>query len=77
MKRLIVTYRHTNEVKMPKKTHKQLMKIALARPGVKHEYDALKNEFVLLRELARARFNTGKTQRKMAKKKDTTTDIIF
>ena len=36
---------------MPKKTHEQLMKITLAKPSVKQKYDALENEFALLKEM--------------------------
>jgi len=34
---------------MSRKTHNELVKIALRKSGVKQEYDALKKEFVLLK----------------------------
>ena len=40
---------------MPKQTHETLMKMALARPGVKNEYDALAEEFSILNEALKAR----------------------
>ncbi len=61
---------------MPRKSHEQLMKIALARPGVKGEYDALEEEFALLNELIRARLEAGKTQEQIAKAMGTTTSVV-
>ncbi len=43
---------------MTKYTHDQLNKIALSRPGVKKEYDSLKEEFDYL--IAKARNETKK-----------------
>jgi DNA-binding XRE family transcriptional regulator len=61
---------------MAKKTHEQLIKIALARPGVKREYDALENEFALLKEMVGARIKAKKTQEDIAKAMGTSTSVI-
>jgi transcriptional regulator with XRE-family HTH domain len=61
---------------MPKRTHEQLMKIALAKPGVKSEYDALENEFALLKEMVRARIESKKTQEDVAKAMGTSTSVV-
>lgn len=61
---------------MAKRTHEKLAKIALTRPGVKREYDALENEFRLLNELIKARLNAGKTQEEVARQMGTTTSVV-
>jgi DNA-binding XRE family transcriptional regulator len=61
---------------MARKSHEQLMKKALARPGVKREYDALEEEFALLKELIKARLEAGKTQEQIAKEMGTTTSVV-
>ena len=61
---------------MPKRTHEQLMKIALAKPSVKSEYDALENEFALLKEMVRARIESKKTQEDVAKAMGTSTSVV-
>lgn len=61
---------------MPKRTHEQLMKIALAKPGVKREYDALENEFALLKKMVGARIKAKKTQEEVAKAMGTSTSVI-
>jgi DNA-binding XRE family transcriptional regulator len=61
---------------MKRKTHKQLMKIAMARPGVKHEYEKLGPEFAVLNELLAARIKSGKTQAQVAKAMGTTTSVV-
>lgn len=49
------------------RTHNQLKKIALSRPGVKKEYDALKEEFDLFEAMIKARLEAGKTQEDVTK----------
>lgn len=61
---------------MTKRSHEALMKVALARPGVKREYDALEEEFSLLNELLKARKRAGKTQEQVAKAMKTTTSVV-
>lgn len=61
---------------MKARTHKELMKIALSRKGVKQEYDALEEEFLLLDELIKARFRSGKTQKEVAEAMGTTTSVV-
>ena len=60
---------------MPR-THEELMQKALTRPGVKKEYDALSEEFSLLKEMIKARINSGKTQEAVAKSMGTTTSVV-
>ena len=52
---------------MTKKTHEQLVKLALRKPGVKKAYDAMEEEFKLLGEMLKARLKAGKTQDAVAK----------
>jgi DNA-binding XRE family transcriptional regulator len=59
-----------------RRTHEQLVQIALSRPSVKREYDALEGEFTLLKELIRARLSAGKTQEEIAEAMGTTTSVI-
>lgn len=47
---------------MPRRSHQQLKKTALSRPGVKKEYDAIKKEFELLEDMLNARCLAGKTK---------------
>lgn len=61
---------------MAKLTHTQLKKIALSRPGVKKEYDSLKEEFDLLEKMVKARLRAGKTQNEVAKIMHTTTSAV-
>jgi|688.fasta_scaffold817516_2 transcriptional regulator with XRE-family HTH domain len=61
---------------MARKTHEQLMKAALARPRVKQEYEALEEEFALLKVLIKARLEAGKTQEQIAKEMGTTTSVV-
>ena len=61
---------------MPRRSHEELMKIALSRPGVKHEYDQLTEEFAILSELLKARLRAGKTQAQVAKAMHTTTSTV-
>lgn len=61
---------------MPKRTHDQIKKIALSRPNVKKEYDALEDEFNLIREMVQARLNSGKTQEDIADSMGTTTSVV-
>lgn len=61
---------------MAKKTHEQLVKAALSKPGVKREYDALEDEFRLLNELIKARLDAGKTQEEVAQQMGTTTSVV-
>jgi transcriptional regulator with XRE-family HTH domain len=52
------------------------MKQALSKPGVKEEYDALSEEFSLLKEMIKARINSGKTQEAVARSMGTTTSVV-
>ncbi len=61
---------------MPKRIHEKLMNIALSRVGVKKEYDSLKDEFNLIREMVKARLNAGKTQEEIAEAMGTTTSVV-
>jgi transcriptional regulator with XRE-family HTH domain len=61
---------------MSRKTHDKLMKKALARPGVKREYDELEREFTLLRELIKARLESGRTQEQIAEEMGTTSSVV-
>jgi transcriptional regulator with XRE-family HTH domain len=61
---------------MTRRTHEQLKKAALSRPGVKKEYDALEEEFLLLDEMLKARVSSGKTQDDVAKIMKTTTSVV-
>ena len=58
------------------RTHEQLKKTALSRPGVKKEYDSLNEEFQMLEQMINARIKAGKTQREVAKKMKTTTSVV-
>jgi len=61
---------------MPKNTHEQLKKTALSRTGVKKEYDALSEEFNLLKIMLNARLKAGKTQNDVARVMKTTTSVV-
>ena len=47
-------------------THDELVKKALSRPGVKAEYDVLKDEFAFFDEVLKARKRAGLTQAEIA-----------
>ena len=51
--------------------HSELVKIALARPGVKAAYDALAPEFELLHEMLAARSRAGLSQADVAQRMGT------
>lgn len=59
-----------------KKTHEELVKKALKKPGVKKAYEELEEEFILLREMVKARHAAGKTQEEVAKAMGTTTSVV-
>ena len=61
---------------MARKTHEELVKRALSKPGVKKAYDALEWEFKLLRELVKIRHKLGKTQEEVAIAMGTTTSVV-
>ena len=61
---------------MIRKTHDKLVKQALKKTEVKKAYDDLEEEFMLLREIVRARHESGKTQEEVAKAMGTTTSAI-
>ncbi len=48
----------------------------LKDPGVRKEYEALEDEFVLIAELAKARLRSGLTQAQLAKRMKTTQSTI-
>lgn len=52
-------------------SHAELKKRALSNPDVKKSYDALEDEYVLARELIRARSSAGLTQAEVAEKMHT------
>ncbi len=52
-------------------THEKLKKIALSKPKVKAEYDALEPEFILLREMLIARKKAGLSQAEIAERMGT------
>jgi transcriptional regulator with XRE-family HTH domain len=49
---------------------------ALARPGVRHAYDNLSEEFDLLDEILKARTNAGITQEELAERIGTTQSAV-
>jgi len=55
---------------------KQFKSRALARPDVRHEYDALREEFELLDEILRARAEAGFTQAELAERIGTTQSAV-
>ncbi len=61
---------------MSKRTHEQLVKQALRKPGVKKAYDALEEEFDLLDTMLKVRKKAGKTQNEVAKVMKTTTSVV-
>lgn len=61
---------------MAKRTHEQLKKIALSKPGVKKEYDLLEEEFGLLKEMVKIRLRSGKTQQEVAIAMKTSTSVV-
>lgn len=52
-------------------THDELKALALQRPVVKAEYDALEEEFALLDKILQARQEAGLTQEEVAKRMGT------
>ena len=52
---------------MNKRTHEQLVQIALSRPEVKKEYDALEEEFAVIEQMIRIRISKNKTQEDVAR----------
>ena len=61
---------------MSRKTHEELVKKALSKPGVKKAYDDLEEEFALLRKVVKMRYDLGKTQEEVAKVMGTTASAI-
>lgn len=57
-------------------THEALKRKALADSEVKAEYDALEEEFSLLKEMIKARRAAHKTQADIAKLMHTTTSVV-
>jgi len=58
------------------RTHDELVQKALKKPGVKREYDALEEEFILLNEMLKARQRAGKTQEDVANAMHTTPSVV-
>jgi transcriptional regulator with XRE-family HTH domain len=56
--------------------HEELKRIALSRPGVKAEYDALAPEFELLHALLEARQKAGLTQAQVADRMGTKASAV-
>jgi DNA-binding XRE family transcriptional regulator len=61
---------------MLRKTHEELVKKALSKPSVKQAYDNLGEEFALLREIVKIRYELGKTQEEVARNMGTTTSVV-
>jgi len=61
---------------MLRKTHEELVRQALDRPGVKKAYNDLEEEFSLLRKAVKMRQDSGITQEDVAKAMGTTTSAI-
>jgi transcriptional regulator with XRE-family HTH domain len=57
-------------------THDELKQIALSRPGVQAEYDALAPEFELLHALLEARQKAGLTQAQVADRMGTKASAV-
>ena len=57
-------------------THDELKKKALSDPHIKAEYDALEEEFALLKEMIRARQKAHKTQEEVADAMGTSTSVV-
>ena len=57
-------------------SHNQLIEKALKNKAVKKEYDALKPEFNLLREMLKARTNAGLSQAEVAERMGTKSPAI-
>ena len=57
-------------------THKELKRRALARPGVKSEYERLEDEFAILDEFLKARSLAGMTQTEVARRIGTTQSAV-
>ena len=57
-------------------SHKQLIKKMLAKPTVKAQYEAQKDEFALFDELVKARAKAGLTQADVAKRMGTQVPAI-
>lgn len=55
---------------------KQFKARALARPGVRREYDALADEFEILDEMLKARAEAGVTQAELAERIGTTQSAV-
>lgn len=61
---------------MTRPTQKSFKKAALNIAGVKKEYDALEEEFVLIAELIRARKMRGKSQKEVAEAMHTSPSVV-
>lgn len=62
---------------MPKRrTHEELVKLALKKPGVMKAYRAMDEEFSLLDEMLKARKKSRQTQEAVAKIMRTTTSAV-
>ncbi len=61
---------------MAKKTHEQLVKAALRKPGVKKAYHSMEEECKLLDAMLTARMKAKKTQSDVAKMMKTTTSVV-
>ncbi len=57
-------------------SHEELVGKALARPGVKAEYDALEDEFALFDECLKARKRSGLTQEEIAARMGTKASAV-
>ncbi len=56
--------------------HEQLKKQALVDPSVRAEYEALEEEFALLKELVKARLEAHKTQSDVAASMGTSASVV-
>jgi len=57
-------------------SHEDFKKKAFKIPGVLEGYNALEEEFAMIRELIRARNKSGKTQQEIAKAMQTTQSVV-
>ena len=57
-------------------THDELVKKMLDNPKVKIEYDTLANEFILFKQMVKARKEANLTQEDVAKRMKTTKSVI-
>jgi DNA-binding XRE family transcriptional regulator len=65
-----------NKRQLPSKTHKEMVSEWMKEPKFKKAYDALEDEFQILKEMLRARKRAGLTQQDVAEKMGTKAPAI-